>query len=96
MEIWYLYILRCRDNSYYTGVTKDIAQRLDRHNSGKGAKYTKSRRPCELVYYEEYDNEVIARRRELEVKGWRREKKHALVNRFPSSALVRFLRISGQ
>ena len=95
-ETWYLYILQCRDNSYYTGVTIDIPQRLDRHNSGKGAKYTRSRRPCKLVYFEEHESEADARRREREIKGWRREKKHELVRGFPSSARERFLRISGQ
>ena len=48
----YVYILRCSDGSYYTGWTNDLSKRLLSHNSGKGAKYTKSRLPVELVYYE--------------------------------------------
>jgi len=94
-QSWYLYILRCRDKSYYTGVTVDVKQRLDRHNSGKGAKYTRSRGPCELVYFEECESEAEARTREREIKGWRREEKQALVVRFPSSALEPFIRVSG-
>jgi len=94
--MWYLYILQCRDGSYYTGVTIDIKQRLDRHNSGKGAKYTRSRRPCHLVYYEGCTDESVARRREREIKGWARSKKAELISGFPSSALKGFLRVSGQ
>ncbi len=94
--MWYLYILQCKDGSYYIGVTINIRQRLDRHNSGKGAKYTRSKRPCELVYFEECDNEVKARSREHELKKWRRDAKERLVSGFLSSALSRILRISGQ
>jgi putative endonuclease len=94
--MWFQYILECRDGSYYIGVTKDIVQRLNKHNAGKGAKYTRSHRPVRLVYYEEYNSEAEARRRERELKGWRREKKECLINGFPSSALMRLLRISRQ
>ena len=94
-EIWYLYILECRDGSYYTGVTKDIPERLKRHNEGKGAKFTRSRRPCRLVYFEEHESEKDARGREFEIKSWRRNKKEELVSRFSSSVLADF-NISGQ
>ena len=93
---WRLYILRCSDGSYYTGVTTDIANRLKVHNSGKGAKYTRSRRPVELVYYEECETETHARRRELEVKGWNRKKKERIIRGFPSKRLDDVLRISAQ
>ena len=53
----YTYILKCRDNSLYTGWTNDIDKRIKAHNDGKGAKYTKSRRPVELIYYEKYADE---------------------------------------
>ena len=86
---WYLYILQCRNDSYYTGITTDIPARLETHNVGKGAKYTRSRLPCRLVYFEECGTESEARRRECEIKKWRREKKHELVCAFPASALKR-------
>jgi len=92
---WYLYILRCRDGSFYVGVTRDVRERLSRHNSGKGAKYTRARRPCELMYFEEHESESSVRRREREIKGWRREKKIALMDGFPSSIIDDLLRISG-
>ncbi len=95
-DIWYLYILECRDSSYYIGITKDIPNRLEQHNSGKGAKYTRSHRPVKLVYFEEHDSGSKARKREREMKGWSREKKGQLINQFSSSALERFLRISVQ
>jgi len=93
---WYLYILECCDGSYYTGVTMNIPSRLQRHNLGKGAKFTRSRRPVRLVYFEEHQTERAVRRREIELKGWRREKKAGLVLGFPSSVLTDILRVSGQ
>ncbi len=93
---WRLYILRCSDGSYYTGITTDIPNRLKMHNSGKGAKYTRQRRPVQLVYYEDCGSETRARRRERELKGWRREKKERLISGFPSERLADVLRISGQ
>lgn len=95
-EIWYLYILECCDGSYYTGVTVNIPDRLKRHNEGKGAKFTRSHRPCRLVYFEKCQSESDARRRELVIKGWNRSKKEELIRGFPSSVLSDFLRISGQ
>ena len=94
--MWYLYILECNNSSYYTGVTTDIPKRINLHNSGKGAKYTRSHRPVKLVYYEMYDTESEARRREQEIKSWRREKKEQLIKGFPSERLSDVLRISGQ
>ncbi|MBN2225976.1 MAG: GIY-YIG nuclease family protein [candidate division Zixibacteria bacterium] len=79
---WFVYILQCRDQSYYTGITKDVDRRLDSHNLGRGARYTRSRRPCRLVYVEECKNESAARRREREIKSWRRERKRKLINEF--------------
>jgi len=93
---WYLYILECCDGSYYTGITRDIPGRLERHNLGKGAKFTRSRRPVRLVYFEERQTERAVRHRELELKGWRRKKKAELALGFPSSALTDILRVSGQ
>ncbi|TWS95462.1 GIY-YIG nuclease family protein [Streptococcus sp. sy018] len=56
----YLYVLRCRDNSLYTGYTTDIDRRLKTHQTGKGAKYTKSRLPVELIYWESFDSKSQA------------------------------------
>jgi len=77
---WYLYILRCADDSFYTGIALDINARLEKHNSGKGAKYTKTRRPCELIYFEKCPPERnLAQIRERAVKKLSRAKKEELV-----------------
>ena len=82
---WYLYILRCADDSFYTGITLDINARLEKHNSGKGAKYTKTRRPCELVYFEKCPpSRNLAQIRERVVKKFSRAKKEALIAEFSS------------
>jgi len=83
-KIWYLYILECNDGSLYTGVTNDIPNRLEKHNAGKGAKYTRSHRPVKLIYFEECGSESAALKREIEIKSWRREKKQRLIKGFPS------------
>ena len=74
-RIWYLYILRCRDGSLYTGITNDVSKRLEAHRTGKGAKYTRGRGPLELVYREECGDHSAALHRELEVKAMTREEK---------------------
>ncbi len=77
---WYLYILRCADDSFYTGIALDINARLEKHNSGKGAKYTKTRRPCELIYFEKCPpGRNLAQIRERAVKKLSRAKKEELV-----------------
>lgn len=60
----YTYILKCKDDSLYTGWTNDLKKRITSHNAGKGAKYTKARRPVELVYYEEFQTREEAMKRE--------------------------------
>ena len=77
----YTYMLRCRDNSLYTGWTNNIEKRLEDHNSGKGAKYTRGRGPLELVYREECENHSQALKRELAVKAMSREEKQSLINK---------------
>lgn len=79
MKPWYVYIVRCRDNSLYTGIALDVKQRIGKHNSGDGAKYTRSRRPVKLVRKEKYATEGLARKREAEIKGWTRFKKLNLI-----------------
>lgn len=75
----YTYIVKCSDGTFYTGWTTNIERRLREHNSGKGAKYTKSRLPVELVYYEEFETRVDAMKREYAIKQLTRKKKEELI-----------------
>ena len=75
----YTYILRCRDGSLYTGWTNNLERRLACHNEGKGAKYTRTRRPVELAYYEAFQTKEEAMRREREIKRMSRENKLLLI-----------------
>ena len=75
----YTYILKCSDGTFYTGWTNDLEKRIGAHNCGKGAKYTKSRRPVTLVYYEEFSTKEEAMRREYEIKQMTRKKKQELI-----------------
>ena len=75
----YTYILKCKDNTYYTGYTNDLEKRIKAHNEGKGAKYTKGRGPVELVYCEEYEEKGRAMRREWEIKQLSRNEKENLI-----------------
>jgi len=79
MKKYYVYLLRCSDGSIYTGSTSDLSKRVQRHNSARGAKYTKYRRPIKLIYSEGYKTLIEARRRENEIKGWKKEKKLKLL-----------------
>lgn len=78
-SIWYLYILQCKDNTLYTGITTDVGKRLEAHRSGKGAKYTRGRGPLELVYMECCGNHSQALKRELQIKALSREEKRRLI-----------------
>ena len=75
----YTYILKCKDDSLYTGWTNDLKKRITSHNAGKGAKYTKARRPVELVYYEEFQTREEAMKREYAIKQLSRKEKEALI-----------------
>ena len=75
----YVYILRCADDTLYCGWTTDLSRRLQAHNSGRGAKYTRSRRPVELVFFEEYESGHDAKRREWQIKQLSRDEKIRLV-----------------
>ena len=75
----FTYILECSDGSLYTGWTNDLERRVRAHNAGKGAKYTKSRRPVKLVYFETYSSKEEAMRREWEIKQLSREEKLNLI-----------------
>jgi putative endonuclease len=75
----YTYILKCCDGSLYTGWTTDLKKRVKTHNEGKGAKYTKSRTPVSLVYFEEYETKQEAMKREYYIKQLDRKDKLRLV-----------------
>lgn len=75
---WYVYMLRCGDDTLYTGVTDDVPRRLAAHRAGKGAKYTRGRGPLELVYTEEVPDKSAALRREIAMKKLKRQQKDAL------------------
>ena len=77
----YTYILVCGDGTYYTGWTNNLQKRVDDHNAGKGAKYTKSRLPVELVYYESFETKEEAMRREYAIKQLRRSEKELLIKK---------------
>ena len=79
----YTYILKCKDDSLYTGWTNDLKKRITSHNAGKGAKYTKARRPVELVYYEEFQTREEAMKREYAIKQLSRKEKEALIKTRP-------------
>ena len=79
--MWYLYILECSDKSYYTGITKNIEQRVATHNSGKGARYTRTRTPVKLVYQERCGKRAKAMKREIQVKSMHRKQKKALIDK---------------
>ncbi len=75
----YTYILKCSDNTYYTGWTNDLEKRVKAHNLGKGAKYTKPRLPVVVAYYETFETKEEAMRREYEIKKLSRKQKELLI-----------------
>ena len=85
---WYLYILECSDGTYYTGITTDIPRRIQAHEDGKGAKYTKGRAPLKLIYSEECTDRSSASKRELQVKALAKEEKIALIRAATDAVIV--------
>lgn len=81
---WFLYILQCNDGSFYTGITKDLERRLKMHNEGKGARFTRTRRPVCVIHREVFPSRTKALIREWTVKRLSRKAKEVLVG-FPSS-----------
>ena len=75
----FTYIVRCSDGTLYTGWTNDLDKRVKAHNEGKGAKYTRSRRPVSLGYFECFETKEQAMRREYEIKRFTREEKMKLI-----------------
>ena len=80
MSQWHVYIVRCADQSFYTGIAKDVEQRVDKHNAGTGAKYTRSRLPVELVYREAVGERGDALKREIAIKRLDASDKRRLVD----------------
>lgn len=77
--VWYVYLVRCVDNSYYVGITNHLQKRINLHNSGIGSIYLRSKLPVTLVYHEPWENKSLARKREIQIKGWTRIKKEKLI-----------------
>ena len=76
---WHIYVVRCADRTLYTGIARDLQARITQHNTGRGAKYTRSRRPVTLVYQEAAADRSAALRREHEIKRMAPQAKRALV-----------------
>ena len=76
---WYVYLLSCGNGEFYTGLTADLDRRLAEHKSGIGGKFTKAARPVTLVYHELFESQARARQREVQLKGWSKAKKAALI-----------------
>ena len=77
---WWVYIVKCSDGTFYTGVSNNLKARIKKHNSGEGAKYTQSRRPVELVYKEKSLDRSRSLKREIEIKKLKRSEKLELIN----------------
>lgn len=77
--MYYVYMLRCRDHSLYTGITNDLDKRLRKHNRGKASRYTRVRLPVDIVYVEECEDKSTALRREKEIKGYKKSDKEKMV-----------------
>ena len=75
---YYFYLARCSDDSLYSGSCVDLKARETRHNEGKGAKYTRSRRPVKIIYHEKFLTLTEARKREAQVKTWSKSQKEIL------------------
>ena len=85
MSEWFVYILRCADDTLYTGITKDLTRRCDQHNAGTASRYTRSRLPVELVYEELQPSRSLALKRELAIKALTRQKKELLIRASPQT-----------
>ena len=79
MNKWFVYIVECNDGSLYTGVTNDLNRRIEQHNAGKGAKYTRMKRPVKLVYSKEIENKSEAFKMEYQIKQLSKKEKISLI-----------------
>ena len=82
--MWFVYIIKCKDGSFYTGSTNDLEKRFEAHKSGKGGRYTRSHVPEKIVFFEKYDNKIVALKREREIKSWPRVDKIKLIQKSTS------------
>lgn len=80
IDLSYVYMIRCNDNSLYTGWTVDLYQRIKEHNKGKASKYTRGRLPVKLVYFEVFNNKIHAQRREYKIKQLNKKEKLKLID----------------
>ena len=76
---YFVYILKCKDGSLYTGITTDVKRRFREHKEGKGGHYTSSRGVLKILHTEQFKNRSLASKREVELKGWSRSKKMNLI-----------------
>lgn len=79
MQKYYVYLARCSDDSLYAGYTTDLKNRETAHNEGKGARYTRMRRPIKIVYFEEFENKSEAMKREYQLKHLKKSEKEKLI-----------------
>jgi putative endonuclease len=79
--MYYVYLLRCKDKSLYTGITTDVGRRFKEHRAGTGGHYTRSHKPEKMIYWERVATRSVALKREAEIKSWPREKKMQLAVR---------------
>jgi len=77
--VWHVYILRCSDNSLYTGITNNLLARLNKHQQGKASKYTRSRLPVDLIFRQECNSKSEALKMEIKIKKFSKKQKEALV-----------------
>ncbi|RJO63471.1 MAG: GIY-YIG nuclease family protein [Myxococcales bacterium] len=91
-RVWFVYMIRCADGTLYTGSTTDLARRFAEHASGRGARYTASRRPLRLVWAERRPDRSQAQRREAEMKNLSREAKLKNIRNTPCLSLARFVK----
>jgi len=82
--MWFVYIIKCEDGSLYTGATNDLEKRFEAHKSGKASKYTRSHIAKRIVFSEKYDNNILALRREREIKKLTRKEKLVLIKTKPA------------
>ena len=87
----YVYMLECKDGSFYTGYTTDLRARYEKHNSGCGAKYTRGRTPVKLVYFEIFETKSEALKREIKIKKMSRLRKERLVLNFDKSKFSTYM-----
>ena len=85
MPEWFVYILRCADDTFYTGITNDLIRRCQQHNAGTASRYTRSRLPVVLVYRESQASRSLALKREVAIKALTRQQKEMLVQTARSS-----------